>query len=300
MSRQTIGSLMIAGCGLTWGFIAIVVRELDVPAMAIVFYRVVFAVAAISAVLLAIGRRDLFRTPNRAVLGLGVLLALHWSSYFAAIKETSVASAVLVTYAGPIFMALLAPALIRERVPAISIVALAVSAGGIALISLSGGGEGGSAVRPLGIALAVLAALTFALLVVLLKKYAADVDPVTVVLYEDAVGAAVLWPAALLADYELGLSAVGYLLLLGAGLTGAAGIVYVAALRWVPATTAGILAYMEPVSAALLATVLLGEELTAGVVAGGAAIVAAGVAVVLAAREPLPGTVEEPVPAARG
>jgi drug/metabolite transporter (DMT)-like permease len=299
MSRHTAGSLMIAGCGLTWGFIAIVVRELDVPAMAIVFYRVLFAVGAISLVLVVMGRRDLFRIPRPAVLGLGVLLALHWSSYFAAIKETSVASAVLVTYAGPIFMALIAPMLIGERVPGVSIGALAVSVAGIAVITVSGA-EGSAAVRLPGIALAVLAALSFALLVVLLKRYAAEVDPVTVVLYEDAVGALVLWPAAVFGEYQLGATEIGYLFLLGAVLTGAAGIVYVAALRWVPATTAGILAYLEPVSAAVLAALLLGETLTAGVVLGGLAIIAAGTAVAARGPEPAAGVTEEPVPVSRG
>ena len=84
-------------------------------------------------------------------------------------------------------------------------------------------------------------------------------------------------------------------MILGIALTGVTGIVYVGALKWVPATTAGILAYMEPVSAALLAAVILGETLTPAVIVGGAAIVAAGV--VVASRTPAPGgSVEEPVP----
>jgi DME family drug/metabolite transporter len=79
-------------------------------------------------------------------------------------------------------------------------------------------------------------------------------------------------------------------------LTGVTGVVYVGALKWVPATTAGILAYMEPVSAALLAAAILGEALTPAVIVGGAAIVAAGL--VVATRTPeQPGSVEEPVPA---
>jgi drug/metabolite transporter (DMT)-like permease len=50
---------------------------------------------------------------------------------------------------------------------------------------------------------------------------------------------------------------------------------------------------MEPVSAAVLAAVLLGERLTPAIVVGGAAIVAAGVVVAL--RTPGGGSVEEPV-----
>jgi drug/metabolite transporter (DMT)-like permease len=297
--RHAAGSLAIAGCALSWGFISIIVRELDVPALAIVFYRVALAAVAIGAVLLLLGDRDALRLPRRAVLALGVLLAVHWSLFFTAIKETSVASAVLITYAAPVFMAMLAPVLIRERVPAVSVAALGVSVAGISLITLSAG-DGDQAVEALGVALAVLAAITYALLIVLLKRYAADVNPVTVVLYESLAAAAVLSPAAVLGDYALDGREIGYLLLLGVVLTGAAGIVYVGALRSVAATTAGILAYMEPVSAALLAALLLGQELTAQVVGGGLLIVGAGVAVVLRTPEPLGGTVEEPVVAAAG
>ena len=297
MSRHAAGSLTIAALAVSWGVIGILVRELDeMSAMAIVFFRVALAALAVAAVLLVTGRRDLFRLTTRAQLGLGLLLAFHWSVYFAAIQETSVASAVLITYAAPIFMAVLAAAMLREHVPPVSIAALAVSLGGIALITLTGG-DGGEAVRPLGVGLAVVAAISYAVLIVLTKRYLARVDPVSVVVWECAVAAVVLSPAALLGDYSLDAVDAGYLVLLGVLLTGLSGVLYVGALRWIPATTAGILAYLEPVSAALLAAALLGEEITPAIVIGGALIVAAGVAVVLRAPDHLTGPVEQPLPA---
>jgi drug/metabolite transporter (DMT)-like permease len=298
VSRHTSGSLLIAACALTWGFVGIVVREVDQPALAIVFFRVVLSAGFVALALVAVGRRDLLRPPPRAVFWLGVLLAAHWGLYFAAIKETSVASAVLITYAAPIFMAMLAPVLIREHVPAVSVVALGVSVVGIAVISLSGG-SGGEEVRPLGAGLAVLAAVTYAFLIVALKRWASDVHPMTLVTWQQATSAVVLAPALLFAELDrLSGTDFAYLALLGVVLTGLTGAIYVGALKWVPATTAGILAYMEPVSAALLATLLLDEPLTPAVLLGGGAIVAAGVVVAL--RSPPSATaVEEPLPTNR-
>jgi DME family drug/metabolite transporter len=292
--RHALGSLLIGTCALGWGFIGIIVREVELPALTIVFFRVALAAAAVALALLVAGRRDLLRPPPRPVIALGVLLAIHWSLYFAAIKQTSVASAVLITYAAPIFMAMLAPLLIREHVPPVSIAALGVSMVGITAISLAGG-SGDEAVRAGGVVLAVLAAVTYAFLIVLLKRYGSEVHPTTVIVWQEGTAAVVLAPALLFASYDsLGAVDVGYLLLLGIVLTGLTGVVYVAALKWVPATTAGILAYMEPVSAALLAAAILGEALTPAVIVGGAAIVAAGV--VVAARTPNPaGSLEEPV-----
>ena len=39
MSRPAAASLIVAACALVWGFVAIVVREVELPPMAIVFYR---------------------------------------------------------------------------------------------------------------------------------------------------------------------------------------------------------------------------------------------------------------------
>jgi drug/metabolite transporter (DMT)-like permease len=295
--RHTLGSLLIAGCALSWGFIGILVREVDLPAMTLVFFRVALSAGAVGLALVVSGRRDLLRRPPREVVALGVLLAIHWSLYFAAIKQTSVASAVLITYAAPIFMALLAPLVIREHVPALSIGALAVSMIGITVISLSGG-SGGEEVRALGVGFAVFAAITYAFMIVLLKRWAADIHPTTVIVWQEGVAAVVLAPALLFTNYHsFGAADLGYLLLMSVLLTGLTGVIYVGALRWVPATTAGILAYMEPVSAALLAAAILGEALTPAIAIGGAAIVAAGVAVALRTPEP-GGPVEEPVPVA--
>ena len=294
MPRQVAASLVLAACASAWGLIALVVREIDLPPLAIVFWRVVLTAAGVALSVVVLRRRDLFRIRTRAVLPLGVLLAVHWAAYFGAIKETSVASAVLVTYAAPAFMVLLAPLLIAERVPRSSIAALGVSLAGIALITLAGG-EGSGEVRPLGVALAVLAAVSFAFLLVLLKRYAAGVDPLTWVLWESLAAAAVLWPAALAGGLPAAAD-LGYLLFLGLFLTGALSVVFVAAIRHVPAASAGILMYMEPVAAALLAAAVLGESLTWPVIAGGAAIVAAGVIVVTQAAEPPVTAIEQPLP----
>jgi drug/metabolite transporter (DMT)-like permease len=228
------------------------------------------------------------------VLSLGVLLALHWVLFFAAINETSVASAVLITYTAPVFMAMLAPVILGERLTRVTIGALAVSLAGTALIALSSG-QGGEEVTAHGVGLALAAAVTMALLIVLLKRFGAGTDPVTVVFYESLVATLVLLPFGLFESYDVSGSDAAYLAILGVVLSGVVGVIYVAALRSVAATTAGILAYMEPVSAALLAALLLGEALTVSVVLGGVAIVAAGIALVLRAPEPAPVTIEEPV-----
>jgi drug/metabolite transporter (DMT)-like permease len=279
MSSRVTAPAAIAACAASWGGIGIVVRELDMPALAIAFFQELLAAAV--AVLMALAwRRSALRPPPAGVAVLGVLLAAHFACLFGAVRATSVASAVLVTYSAPILIALLAPALLRERVSRVTVAALGVSAAGVAGIALAGG-EGGGGVHPGGLGLALLAAATYALVVVLLKRWTADLDPLAVVVWQPIAAALALSPAALAGGYSIGGREVAYLVLLGVVLTGLTGIVYVVALRYVRATTAGILGYLEPLSAVVLAAAILGEQPGPWVAIGGAAIAAAGIAVVL-------------------
>jgi drug/metabolite transporter (DMT)-like permease len=280
-------SLIVSALAASWGIIGIVVAKLDeLPALTIVFFRVALAALAIGAFLAATRRVFLMRLPSRAPLGLGFLLALHWGLYFLALQNTSVTSAVLITYSGPIFMAMLAPVMLSEHVPRSTIVALALSLGGVGLIALAGG-DGAGAVRVEGVLLALGAAVSMAVLIVSLKRWGHHLEPITVVFWQSVTAAVLLTPAVVLPSFDLGGREIGYLLALGVLLTGVSGVIYVSAVRFVPATSAGILAYLEPVSAAILASLLLDERLTAQILLGGVCIVAGGVLVIARSRSPI-------------
>ena len=72
--------------------------------------------------------------------------------------------------------------------------------------------------------------------------------------------------------------------MLGVVFTGLTGLLYLTLLGHVTAQAAGVLAFIEPVSASLLAWALLDQSLTGAVLVGGALILAGGIVVVL--REP--------------
>jgi DME family drug/metabolite transporter len=155
----------------------LIVRDVDLPAMTIVFFRVALTAAVVAGGLGLVRGVAALRPVKPVVPAIGVLLAAHWSCYFAALQATSVASAALITYTSTVFVALLAPVVLHARVPASSVLALAIALAGVALISLSGG-SGEEEVRMGGVALALGAAVTMALLIVSIKRFAADVEPI--------------------------------------------------------------------------------------------------------------------------
>jgi drug/metabolite transporter (DMT)-like permease len=287
--------LAVAALATSWGLIAVIVRKVDLDAQVLAFYRLFFAAATLLLVAVALRRLALLRlTRHRAGVALiGITLAAHWFFYFATIKLSSVAVAVLMAYLAPIAIALLAPFVLPERRSRVALVALVPAAAGVALVAL--GGEEGRAVRPLALVTGLLTAATYAALVLLTKRIVSDIPVLTLSFWNYAIAAVAISPLLLDADRVLPTrNELPAVLALGVVFTALSGYLYIWALRHVTAQTIGILAYIEPVSAALMAWAFLGESLNWQVVVGGALVIAAGATVVL--LEPADAAAPEVVP----
>lgn len=277
-------NLAVAGLAASWGIISVIVAGVDLDARALVFWRLALASLAVLAFLAIARRLALLRLPERPwrVLVVGVVLALHWFLFFEAIKRASVAVAVLTVYTAPIFLAALAPVFLPERRSRVALAALAPAAAGLLLIALAGDAEGG-AVDPVAVALGLAAAATYAGLVIATKRLTFSLEPATIAFWNYAAAAVVLAPFLLGGGRVLPQGAeIAWVGVLGVVFTAASGLLYIWLLRRVTAQAIGILAYLEPVSASLLAWAILGESLTAPVLVGGALVVAAGILVVVA------------------
>jgi drug/metabolite transporter (DMT)-like permease len=279
-------NLSLAGLAGSWGLISIVVSAVDLDASVLVFSRLALAAATIAIVLALTGRLGaLDPGPDwPALVLLGCTLATHWFLFFETIKLASVAVAVLTVYSAPLFLAVFAPMVLPERRSAVALAALVPAAVGLVLVALQGD-EGGS-VRPLALATGIGAAATYAALVIVNKRLLARLEPPTVAFWSCAVAAILLAPFLFLAERVLpdSSSELAGVLLLGVVFTGISALLYTTILRHVTAQAAGILAFLEPVSATLLAWALLGESLGPVTLLGGALVLSAGVWVVL--REP--------------
>ena len=86
------------------------------------------------------GRLPLLRPGSHlpTLVALGVVQAAHWWLFFEAVKRGSVALAVLTFYTAPLFLAVLAPLFLPERLSNVALGALVPGGIGIALVALSG------------------------------------------------------------------------------------------------------------------------------------------------------------------
>jgi len=275
-------NLGVAALASSWGFIWIIADHLSLGAISIVFWRIGLSVLALGVGAVASGRGDLLRLgkTGRWTLLLGPGLALIWFCNFETMKLSSIAVAVLATYTSPIFVALLAPLFLPERLSRAVLFALPIALGGLALIAFANNGSGH--VRPLAIVVGVGGAVVLAFLVIIQKHIVREVNPIGLSFWIDVfalVSLAVVLPFA--GRVLPSASELGYLAIMGVIFTAVSGLIWLTLLRHVTAQAMGFLSYIEPVSASLLAWLILGQRLGLAVAVGGGLVLTAGLIVIL-------------------
>ncbi len=289
-------NLGLAGLATSWGLIAVLAGAVSLGAAPLAFLRLLLAAATLGVVALVTRRLSLLRPgPHlRVLIALGVVQAAHWWLFFEAVKRGSVALAVLTFYTAPLFLAVLAPLFLPERLSNVALGALVPGGLGISLVALAG--DDGTAFGWVALACGIGSALTFAVLLVLSKRLLhAHAAPLTVAFWDCFVGSVAIAPALAFSGRVRPEDAAewGAIILLGVVFTGLSTLAYAALLRHVTAQAAGILTFLEPVSAVLLAWALLDETLSPQLLLGAALVVAAGIGVV--ALEPSESRVSESV-----
>ncbi|WP_405620356.1 DMT family transporter [Streptomyces sp. NBC_01508] len=214
------------------------------------------------------------------VLGTGVGLAVFQSAYFAAVEETGLAVGTVVTLgAGPVVIALGARVTMGERLGGSGLIAVVGALAGLAVLVLGGDG---ATVRPVGIAYAVLAAAGYAAITLLTRRLGRDggqADSLTTTAWAFAVAALCVLPLAagegLLPHMAEPAQVLWLLLYVAAVPTALAYALYFAGAAVVRSATVSVIMLLEPVSAAVIAVGLLGEQLTAATVVGTLLLLAA-------------------------
>lgn len=230
---------------------------------------------------LAVLRRSwlrLSRPALRVVLVYGVFgIALFYATYINAILAVGVAVAAVLLYTAPAWVAVIAWRFLGERLTRTHLAALLLTLVGAALVAQVYQ-PGQLRLSALGIVWGLLSGLAYGLWSVFNKVGVRYTNPWTLQCYGMLVGSAVLLLIQPAAPWVAALSdpaAIGWLALLALGPTVGASVAYAAGVRAVPVSVASLVATLEPVLAALLAYLVLGETLSMGQIVGGSLILLA-------------------------
>jgi drug/metabolite transporter (DMT)-like permease len=284
MTEQRKAYLQIHFCVLLWGFTAILGKLISLPALPLTWWRMLIVVAVLA--LFPRVWRGLRAMSPRLMLsyaGIGALVALHWLTFYGAIKLSNASVGATCMALGTVFIAMIEPWLTRTRFSKRELALGLLVLPGVVLV-VGGVPQG----MRIGIAVGALSALFVAIFGSLNKRLVEHGDPLTVTALELGAGAVTLTVLAplmplLFPAFAGDLLALPnlrdtlLLLALALACTLLPFTLSLFALRHMSAFAQQLAVNLEPVYAIVLAIVLLGEqrELTTQFYFGVAIILAA-------------------------
>lgn len=267
LNERRLGILYIVLAAVLWSTGGIGIKSVVDPPLKVTFYRSIFAAITLFLVV----RRDVFgrRWTSTPVFATAIIsYAACLTTFVTATKWTTAANAIFIQYSGVIWVMLLAPFVLAERMTKRDAIAIGVALAGMALFFVGKFEARGMA----GNGMAVLSSIFFATLVLALRR-----EP-------NASRAAVTWGNVLLALVllpfvadDLALSAKSFfaLLFLGVFQIGFAYAAFVKGLRYVSATQASLTGMIEPVANPIWVALFLGELPSIFAIIGGGIVLAA-------------------------
>lgn len=286
VARATLWVLLSAASFGSIAILTVLATDAGAPLLSVLFWRYVVAFPLL--VLVAGGPARLAALPRRRLAPLvlvgggvqGLITLLSLSS----LRYIPVATLAFLFYTYPAWVALFSALRGRERLDGRRIAALALSLAGLALMV---GAPSSGSLHPVGVALALGAAVAYGLFIPMVERLQAGIAPEAAATAVVA-GAGVLLGLVALAAGELtaDLPARAWAAVAGLALIATA-LAFISFLRGLavlgPVRTA-IVSTVEPFWVALLGLVVLGQPLGGGTLAGGVLIAAAVVLLHLPGR----------------
>jgi len=249
-------------CVVLWGFTAILGKAITLRALPLVWWRMTLVAAAL--LLLPTFWKGLAKLSPRLIvtyLGIGVIVTVHWISFYGSIKLSNASVAATCMALAPVFVAFIEPVLVGRRFDRRELFfGIAVIPGVMLVVG------GIPSQMRIGLAVGILSALLAAIFGTLNKRYIQFVGALTVTGLEMAAGVvcltllAFVLPASDPVLVKPNARDTVLLVVLAMGCTLLPFALSLVALRQLSAFTTALAVNMEPVYAIFLAIVLLGEQ----------------------------------------
>jgi drug/metabolite transporter (DMT)-like permease len=272
----------IITAAILWGLAGIFAKKIiGMSVQNIIFYRVALAFLIILIILLISGNMDKIKLKDKKIylVLFSILQVATMLTYFVSVLNASVSVAVLLLYTAPVYVTVLSPLLLKENPARKEIMALASSIVGIVIIVDPAKLDFSYSV---GIAAGVLSGISYALEILTSKYIGQSYTGYTQAFWSFAIAVLILLPVGIVPAGVVSGNII-YLILLAIFPTILAVSLYFNGLKKVKASSASILGLIEPVSAVILAALILGERITIPVFLGGALILT-GAAIVMRER----------------
>jgi drug/metabolite transporter (DMT)-like permease len=261
-SAHVRATIQIHVCVVVWGFTAILGKLISLPALALVIWRMGI-VAVLLLALPRVRRAIAAMTPRHRVTyaGIGLVVAIHWVTFYAAVKLANASVAATTMALAPVFLAFVEPFVAKRRFDPREILFGAAVVPGIVLVL--GGIPAGMRV---GFAIGVASAFFVAIFASLNKRFIHHADALAVTCVELGAGACLLGIVAFVLPHHgsavqlPGARDAALLAVFATACTIFPFALSLVALRQLTAFSAQLAVNLEPVYALFFGIVLLGEQ----------------------------------------
>ena len=245
-----------------WGFTGILGKLIHKDALHIVWYRTLIAFVALGLFLLYLGK-DLRLTKKMApkVIGVGLIVAIHWMTFYYSIQLSTASLAILCLSTTTLHVSWLEPLVMNKKFSLRQLLMGLVVISGISFVSLDFSGQ-----ELLALFFGLFSALCAAFFSVFNAKLSEKTSAEQLTFYE-MIAAFVLVSFVLLglgklnaSDLSLSLNDFYWLLFLGVICTSFAFLATIIIVRKLGAFTVSLNINLEPIYTILLAIVLLNEH----------------------------------------
>lgn len=244
-----------------WGFTAVIGKLISLDALPLVWYRMALAMGLVFVYLKYKKYALKLSLPKvLALLGTGAVIALHWVTFFKAIKVSNVSIALACMSVGALFAALLEPLWYKRKMIGYEVVFGLLVVLGLGIIFRV------ETQYWQGILLAISSAFLVAVFSLLNGNFIKTLKPSVIAFYEMAGGVLLLsiylvFKGSFTSDFwRISPSDFGYLFLLSSLCTAYAFIASVKLMAYISPYSVMLTTNMEPVYGILLAFVVFGES----------------------------------------
>ncbi|WP_010239048.1 DMT family transporter [Clostridium arbusti] len=246
-------------------------KLLSLPSIIIVLGRVLFSSAFLLILMFYLKKEIKLKRQSHYfyLIIMGVILAIHWSTFFKSIQISTVAIGLLTFSTFPVFVTFIEPYFFKEKIKLSDIVIAIITFSGVVLVIPKF--ELGNNLTE-GALWGVVSGFTYAVLSMLNRKYVKEYSSSVIAFYEQFVATIVLIPFFFFEKPVFAPKDIFLLVLLGVVFTGVSYLLFINSLKNIKTQTAGIISSLEPVYGIIFATFLLKEIPTLREVLGGIVI----------------------------
>jgi RarD protein len=266
------GKMRLITTMLIFGSIGVFVKNIEMSSSEIAFLRGVIGSLFLLVASFLFKHKPSFKELKENALLLllsGGAIGLNWIFLFEAYRNTTISNATISYYFAPIFVMVLAPWVLKEKLTNVKVGCIIAAMIGLFLIVNP---EGGGQNHTLGIFYGLLAAALYAS-VILMNKFIKNLSGFEITLVQLMAAAIVLLPyigwQGNLSFSGLNSTSVIYILILGIVHTGLAYFLYFTSIQELKGSTIAVLSYIDPISAVIIAAIFLGESMTIVQMIGG-------------------------------